>query len=65
MLSNSTEESSDMGNKLHWEHVYQTKAPEALSWYCPHLDTLLRLIRRAEPSLASSVIDIGGGEARQ
>lgn len=63
MLNNSTEESSGMTNKLHWEHVYQTKAPNAVSWYCPHLETSLRLIQQAEPNLASSVIDIGGGEA--
>jgi hypothetical protein len=25
--------------KAHWEKVYQEKAPEAVSWFRPHLDT--------------------------
>lgn len=52
-----------MDNKSHWENVYQTKAPDAVSWYSPHLETSLRLIQRAAPSRSASIIDIGGGEA--
>ncbi|NMW25263.1 SAM-dependent methyltransferase, partial [Rhodanobacter denitrificans] len=33
----------------HWETVYRTKAPDAVSWYRPHLDTSLALIERAAP----------------
>lgn len=52
-----------MVNKQHWETVYQAKAPEALTWYRPHLDASLALIERAMPDRAGALIDIGGGEA--
>lgn len=52
-----------MDNKSHWEKVYQTKAPEAVSWYSPHLDTSLRLIEQAAPNRDASIIDVGGGES--
>jgi hypothetical protein len=32
--------------KAQWEKVYEEKAPEAVSWYQPHLDTPLALIER-------------------
>ncbi len=47
----------------HWEKVYQTKAPDAVSWYRPHLDISLQLIERADPRKAASIIDVGGGES--
>jgi SAM-dependent methyltransferase len=52
-----------MVNKQHWETVYQAKAPEALTWYSPHLDTSLALVGRAMPDRAGALIDIGGGES--
>lgn len=52
-----------MVNKQHWETVYQAKAPEALTWYRPHLDTSLALVGRAMPDRAGALIDIGGGES--
>lgn len=52
-----------MDTKDHWETVYQTKAPDAVSWYAPHLDTSLRLIERAAPDKDAAIIDVGGGEA--
>ena len=52
-----------MDNKSHWEKVYQTKAPEAVSLYSPHLDTSLRLIEQAAPNRDASIIDVGGGES--
>lgn len=56
-------EEANMDNKSHWEKVYQTKAPEAVSWYSPHLDTSLRLIEQAAPNRDASIIDVGGGES--
>ncbi len=41
-----------MDTKTHWEKVYTTKAPDAVSWYRPHLETSL-----------APIIDIGGGES--
>jgi 2-polyprenyl-3-methyl-5-hydroxy-6-metoxy-1,4-benzoquinol methylase len=52
-----------MDNKAHWEKVYRTKAPDAVSWYAPHLETSLNLIHLASDNLGVSIIDIGGGEA--
>ena len=36
-----------MDAKAHWEKVYTTKAPDAVSWYRAHLETSLALIERA------------------
>ncbi len=46
----------------HWNSVYATKAPDAVSWYLPHLETSLRLIKRVAP-YDPSIIDVGGGES--
>jgi len=52
-----------MDVKSHWEKVYSKKAPDALSWYRPHLETSLALIERATDIRTASIIDIGGGES--
>jgi 2-polyprenyl-3-methyl-5-hydroxy-6-metoxy-1,4-benzoquinol methylase len=52
-----------MDAKTHWEKVYSTKAPEAVSWYCPHLATSLALIERVAHARSTSIIDVGGGES--
>jgi 2-polyprenyl-3-methyl-5-hydroxy-6-metoxy-1,4-benzoquinol methylase len=52
-----------MDVKTHWEKVYTTKEPEAVSWYRTHLETSLALIERAAHSRSVSIIDIGGGES--
>jgi 2-polyprenyl-3-methyl-5-hydroxy-6-metoxy-1,4-benzoquinol methylase len=52
-----------MDAKCHWEKVYATKAPDAVSWYRAHLETSLALIERAAPDPSSSIIDVGGGES--
>jgi SAM-dependent methyltransferase len=45
----------------HWDDVYRRKAADSVSWYRPHLETSLDLLRRAGLSPLSRVIDIGGG----
>jgi len=52
-----------MDNKAHWEKVYTTKAPDAVSWFAPHLETSLKLIHQATRDKHAALIDIGGGEA--
>ncbi len=47
----------------HWESVYNTRAPDAVSWYRPHLETSFGLIERVCPGRKCAVIDVGGGEA--
>lgn len=52
-----------MDNRKHWDQVYQTKAPDAVSWYRPHLERSLELIRNSASSRDASIIDVGGGES--
>lgn len=52
-----------MSMQSHWEGVYRDKAPDEVSWYRPHLDTSLRLIREAAPDPEAPIIDVGGGES--
>lgn len=49
--------------KSHWEQVYGAKAPNAVSWYAPHLNESLAFIRRTGVAPDASIIDVGGGEA--
>jgi 2-polyprenyl-3-methyl-5-hydroxy-6-metoxy-1,4-benzoquinol methylase len=50
-----------MADKQHWETVYQTKAPDAVSWYRPHLDRSLAMIERVTPDRNTAILDVGGG----
>jgi len=52
-----------MDAQTHWEKIYTEKAPDAVSWYRPHLETSLALIERAAAGCSASVIDVGGGES--
>ena len=52
-----------MDAQTHWEKIYTEKAPDAVSWYRPHLETSLGLIERAANGCSASVIDVGGGES--
>ena len=52
-----------MDPRKHWNAVYGSKAPEAVSWYAPHLETSLALIERAAAGNSASIIDVGGGES--
>jgi ubiquinone/menaquinone biosynthesis C-methylase UbiE len=50
-----------MQNKDHWEKVYSTKAPEGVSWFQPHADMSMRLIRASGLGHGAAIIDVGGG----
>ena len=50
-----------MNVETHWEKIYREKAPDAVSWYRPHLETSLALIEKAVPGRGVSIIDVGGG----
>src|SRR5262245_27742933 len=52
-----------MERRDHWERVYNTRAPDKVSWYSPHLQTSFGLIELVCPERRCSVIDVGGGEA--
>lgn len=49
--------------KLHWEQVYDTKTPDAVSWFAPHLRESLAYVRRTGIAKQAPIIDVGGGEA--
>jgi SAM-dependent methyltransferase len=52
-----------MDARSHWENVYTTRAPEAVSWYRPHLEKSLEIVERIAPDRSVSIIDVGGGES--
>lgn len=52
-----------MNTQTHWESVYNSKAPDAVSWYRPHLEISLDLIDRHVADRSASIIDVGGGES--
>lgn len=52
-----------MNSQDHWEKVYTEKAPDAVSWYRPHLETSLQIIENLAPIKTAVIIDVGGGES--
>lgn len=52
-----------MDTHNHWERIYTEKTPDAVSWYRPHLETSVALIKEASADRSASIIDVGGGES--
>lgn len=52
-----------MDLQTHWEKIYAEKAPTAVSWYRPHLETSLALLAQITSGRSASLIDVGGGES--
>ena len=50
-----------MTAKSHWDSAYDQRGATNVSWFRPHLDLSLDLIRSAAPSPQSAIIDVGGG----
>ena len=50
-------------SKKHWEAVYGTKLPDAVSWYQPHLMESLKYVQATGLGAAAAIIDVGGGES--
>ena len=50
-----------MNRKDHWEQVYKTKAPDAVSWFQTRPTTSLKLIEAARVDKDAGIIDVGGG----
>lgn len=53
-----------MDRKQHWEQVYNTKAPDSVSWFQEHADQSLRLIHSTGLAKQAAIIDVGGGTSR-
>lgn len=52
-----------MAGQAHWEQVYETKTPDRVSWYTPHLEQSLAFIDAAGLQRDAALIDVGGGAA--
>lgn len=50
-----------METRAHWESVYGTKSSTEVSWYQPHAELSLRLIRETGVALDAPIVDVGGG----
>ncbi|HCJ51171.1 MAG TPA: SAM-dependent methyltransferase [Gallionella sp.] len=50
-----------MDSKTHWETVYSSKSTEAVSWFQPHADLSLNLIKATGVGRGAAIIDVGGG----
>jgi hypothetical protein len=52
---------SSSSQRAHWQNVYAHKDARSASWFRPHLDVSLDLLRRAGLNARSRLIDVGGG----
>jgi ubiquinone/menaquinone biosynthesis C-methylase UbiE len=50
-----------MHPKEHWEKVYSSKSTDAVSWFQPHADLSLDLIKATGAGPDAGIIDVGGG----
>ena len=50
-----------MDTKTHWEQLYETKAPNQVSWYQAQPDMSLHFIHRTGVDKLSHILDVGGG----
>jgi SAM-dependent methyltransferase len=47
--------------QAHWDQVYRTKQTDTVSWFRPHLETSLAMIRQTGVAADAPIIDVGGG----
>lgn len=52
-----------MNRKDHWEQVYQTKAPDDVSWFQTQPAISLKLIESSGVGKDAGIIDVGGGSS--
>ena len=52
-----------MSDKTHWEEIYAQRSATNVSWYRPHLDVSLDLIRETGVKEDARIIDVGGGSS--
>jgi SAM-dependent methyltransferase len=49
------------GKAEHWQAVYRSREPSEVSWFAPHLNISIELLKRAGLTPATRLIDIGAG----
>jgi len=50
-----------MDRREHWNRVYQTRAPDSVSWYQRRPDVSLEMIAASGIARDAGIIDVGGG----
>lgn len=55
---------SDFDRAAHWQHVYSTKAENAVSWFQKTAFPSLEILKLIGANKRSAIIDIGGGASR-
>ncbi len=50
--------------KSHWEHIYEVKTPEEVSWTQEKPETSLSFIHSFGADKTAKIIDIGGGDSK-
>jgi len=50
-----------MDQRAHWEHVYQTKRPDQVSWFQAEALLSRQLIEEVAPDRSAHIIDVGAG----
>lgn len=50
--------------KAHWEHIYETRSPDEVSWFQPTPQHSLDIIQPLDLPPEAPIIDIGGGDSR-
>lgn len=50
-----------METKDHWQEVYETKPPDAVSWFQEHPELSLQFIAHTGVGKSGHIIDVGGG----
>lgn len=53
----------EFDRKNHWEHIYQTKLLNEVSWYQPTPDTSLKFFEQFNIPKQAKIIDVGGGDS--
>ncbi len=48
-------------DKRHWEHVYQTRHADQVSWFQEHAELSLQFIRSTGVAKDGHIMDVGGG----
>ena len=49
--------------KTHWDHIYQTRPLEEVSWFQPNPETSLNFFRQFDVPKSAKIIDVGGGDS--
>jgi 2-polyprenyl-3-methyl-5-hydroxy-6-metoxy-1,4-benzoquinol methylase len=53
----------EFDRKNHWDHIYETKQLNEVSWYQPTPDTSLKFFEQFNIPKQAKIIDVGGGDS--